>query len=593
MNHLNMQRQMQTILAHYQGGRYAEASQLCRQLRHSAPREANVWGLSGVVTLQLGRPAEAEEQLRMALKLQPKHADSWANLGYALQVQDRLNESITCYEHALALQPKNALGWQNLGLVLQFTGRLTEALGAQDKALSLAPNLAQAHYGRALALQQCYRVNDAITAYDAALAGDPSHHIARSYRLLALNYVGGISREKIYADHAAYGAALGPIKARSFANPPVPGRRLRVAFFSPDLRTHSIAYFLLPLLRHIDPAQMEVYLYHDHFCVDEVSAQFRVHAAVWRNFVGLPADAVERQIRTDAPDLLVDLAGHTGLNRLSLLARKLAPVQLSYLGYPNTTGMRAMNYRLVDAITDPAGQSDSFHTEQLVRFAPTAWAYEPPAVAPVVAAEPPCVANGYVTFGCFNNFIKVSDELLDGWAVLLRAVPNSRLRLKAQGLTEPAVAAFVRTRLQRLGVGDGRIELLDRTPGVADHLALYHGVDVALDTFPYHGTTTTCEALWMGVPVVTLSGDRHAARVGTSLLTAVGHPEWIAGDWADYTRIATQLAGNATRLASIRASLRIELQHSPLLDHAGQSARFSAALRECWSAYCARVAAAA
>ncbi|MBI3887391.1 MAG: hypothetical protein HY302_16920, partial [Opitutae bacterium] len=234
-----------------------------------------------------------------------------------------------------------------------------------------------------------------------------------------------------------------------------------------------------------------------------------------------------------------------------------------------------------------------WHTEHLVRFAPTAWAYEPPAAAPPAGALPPCRANGHVTFGCFNNFIKVSDETLDTWAALLAAVPGARLRLKAQGLGDPAVAAFVRSRLARLGVADERLDLLDRTPGLAAHLALYESVDVALDTFPYHGTTTTCEALWMGVPVVTRTGDRHAARVGTSLLTAVGHPEFVAASAADYVRVAAGLAADPARLAALRGSLRRALQRSPLLDHAGQAERFGAALRASWRHYCARTAAAA
>jgi predicted O-linked N-acetylglucosamine transferase (SPINDLY family) len=260
-------------------------------------------------------------------------------------------------------------------------------------------------------------------------------------------------------------------------------------------------------------------------------------------------------------------------------------VQITWLGYPDTTGLRAMDCRFVDAITDPVGEAEPFHTEQLVRFAPTAWIYQPPLDSPEVAPVP-CTAGAPVTFGCFNNFAKVSDSTLRGWARVLASVPQSRLLLKGHGLAEPALAATLRARLALLGVGQERIELLGRTPGVAEHLALYARVDVALDTFPYHGTTTTCEALWMGVPVVTLAGDRHAARVGVSLLTAVGRREWIARDWDDYVAIAAALAKDAAGRAAWRQSLRGEMRRSALLDHAGQAARFGNAVRQCWQNWC-------
>ncbi len=244
-----------------------------------------------------------------------------------------------------------------------------------------------------------------------------------------------------------------------------------------------------------------------------------------------------------------------------------------------------MDYRFVDAATDPEPASDALATEKLVRFAPTAWAYLPPANAP----EPgplPALRNGYVTFGAFNNFTKVTDETLRNWAQLLNSVPASRLLLKADGLAEPAVGEPVRARLRAAGIAEERVELLSRTPDTLSHLALYGRVDIALDTFPYHGTTTTCEALWMGVPVVTRAGDSHASRVGVSLLRAVGHSEWIATTPEEYIRIAVTLAGDLLRLAELRASLRDQMSRSALLDHAGQAARFGAALRQNWRNWC-------
>jgi predicted O-linked N-acetylglucosamine transferase (SPINDLY family) len=295
---------------------------------------------------------------------------------------------------------------------------------------------------------------------------------------------------------------------------------------------------------------------------------------------------VEQTIRADQPDILIDLAGHTAMtSRLPLFARHLAPVQITYLGYPNTTGLPAMGYRLVDAITDPVGEADRFATEKLVRYAPTAWSYEPPAEAPLPGPLPGTTRPG-ITFGCCNNPAKCTDTMLQLWHRVLQAVPGSRLLLKGSGLGEPAMRAEFLARLQQLGLRAEQIELFDRTRSTADHLAFYQAVDLAFDTHPYHGTTPTCEALWMGVPVVTLLGDRHASRVGASLLTAIGHPEWIADDTNDYIRIATELATDLPRLRQIRAALRDDLRRSVLLDHAGQAALFGAALNACWTEWC-------
>jgi predicted O-linked N-acetylglucosamine transferase (SPINDLY family) len=297
---------------------------------------------------------------------------------------------------------------------------------------------------------------------------------------------------------------------------------------------------------------------------------------------------VAQAIRADAPDILIDLAGHTGLdNRLPLFARRLAPVQVTYLGYPNTTGVPAMDYRFTDAIADPVGEADALATEKLVRFAPTAWCYAPPPEAPPVTPLP-CLKAGYVTFGSFNDLSKITDRALALWSRILQGVPNSRLRLKGRGLGEGAVRTHVNERLTRAGIAAKRVDLLERTADTQQHLALYGEIDVALDTFPYHGTTTTCEALWMGVPVVSQAGNRHVSRVGASLLTAVGHPEWSAANADEYVRIVNDLAGNVEKLAVTRVRLRDEVAASSLCDARSQSQRFSEALRACWAAWCGR-----
>jgi predicted O-linked N-acetylglucosamine transferase (SPINDLY family) len=621
MSPQQLQSQLQQAVAHHRAGRLGEAAALYRRLRALAPKNFDVIHLSGLVAYQQGRLPEAIELLGRAHKLAPRdhvcemryalallangtmieaeghfrHAvqvkpdfvEGWENLAYCLKLQDRVADAITCHEQVTALQPRYASGWYNYGLTLSLYGRYAEALACHERAIAAEPKYALAYFGRAQALHQAHRMAEAVAAYDRFLELEPAHLEARSYRLFALHSLDGVSREQLFADHVAYGRLAPKAGTAPLPNRPDPARRLRLAFLSPDLRIHSVAFFLEPLLAHLDREGFELYLYHDHFREDAVSARLKSLAVVWRNFVGQPAATVEATIRADAPDILVDLAGHTGMtSRLPLFAKRLAPVQVTYLGYPNTTGVPAMDYRFTDGIADPAGDAEAFATEQLVRFAPTAWSYAPPADAPVVAPLP-ALAKGRVTFGCFNTPAKITDQVLALWARILQGVPGSRLCLKGAGFGEAAVRAHYVTKLGELGVAPEALVFLERTADTKSHLACYAGIDLALDTMPYNGTTTTCEAMWMGVPVVTLAGDRHMARVGASLLHAVGHPELIAADADDYVARAIRLASDPAQLAVLRAGLRGDLQRSPLLDHAGQAARFGAALRGCWQNWCA------
>ncbi len=572
----------------YQQGRIADAVDLLTRA-HQLDRKSVVCEMRlALALIAAGRSRDAEAHLRRAIERSPEYCEGWDNLAFCLKTQDRLAEAVEYHQRAVALKPDFANGWYNYGLTLSLLGYPEKALPCHERALAADPNFAPARFGRAQALHLSHRLAEAVEEYSRFLASHPQSLEARSCRLFALHHVDGISRDALFAEHVSYGRILGPAPVVALPHDPAPHRRLRLAVLSPDLREHSCAYFLEPLLRHLDPAAFELYLYHDHFRTDAVSARLQSLAAVWRNFVGQPDHAVEQAIRTDAPDILIDLAGHTGSTcRLPLLARRLAPVQITYLGYPNTTGVAAMDYRFTDAIADPVGEADAFATERLVRFSPTAWCYSAPVNSP--APNPaPSARGGPVTFGCFNTPAKLTDATLAHWARLLAAVPTARLLFKGAGLDEPAGRERALARLAQCGVPIDRVDFLGRTASTADHLACYHRVDIALDTFPYHGTTTTCEALWMGVPVVTRAGDRHVSRVGASLLTAVGHPEWIARDEADYIRIAAALASDPAQLLATGSALRAQLQASPLMDHPGQAARFGAALRDCWQAWCAK-----
>ncbi len=622
MAQLKTQQVLQAAMAHHQAGRAAQAETLYAQVRAADPRSFDAFHLSGFLALQQKRIQNAVTLLEQAARLNPRSVLCWLRLGHAYRASGRLPECRAAAERAIAADPKNAdahflLGetaaardgmaaavphfrrvtelqpkaadaWANLGVALAQTAGLDEALECFARSLALDPANAQALVGQALALQSLHRPGEAVEVYDEVLRRYPQHHEARSARLLARHYLDGVAPDALFSEHVEFGANLPAARPPlEFERDRTGERRLRVAFLSPDLRAHSVAYFLEPLLVHLAPSDFEIVLYHDHARVDAMSARLRSRARIWREFAGQSDAAVAAAIAADAPDILIDLAGHTGFNRLPLLARRLAPVQVTYLGYPDTTGVPAMDYRFVDAITDPPGEADRWATEQLVRFAPTAWAYAPPVDAPPV--ETVRSPEAPVTFGCFNNFSKVSQATLSLWSSLMAAVPGSRLVLKSQGLDDPAQQRHVFARFAAAGIDPQRVQLLGRTTGIAAHLACYGQIDVALDTFPYHGTTTTCEALWMGIPVVTLEGDCHMARVGGSLLRAVGRANWVAGTPADYVRIAAEIGRQ--RNIFDRGALREAMRRSVLLDHAAQAQRFGEALRECWRAWCRRAGA--
>ncbi|MBP7141099.1 MAG: tetratricopeptide repeat protein [Opitutaceae bacterium] len=620
MAHHKSHHQLQAAVAHHRAGRLREASALYAQLRRADPRHFDACHLGGTAALQLGRPSEAIALLKQALVVDPRSAvcgmrlglallaagqisesvaqlrritvqhpqfhEAWDNLGMALKSAGNVAAALSAHQRSVEILPKYAAGWYNLGHTHALLGRSDTALECHDRALAIDPGHANAHFGRGQSLQQLHRVEDAIAAYDRQLLRNPDHHDARSSRLFALNYLPSFARETIFAEHVEFGRRVGagagheqafPVNV-SAATPSTRGERLRVAFLSPDLRTHAVASFLEPLLCHLDPGRFEIALYHDHYVIDAVSERLRSRATIWRHIVGVPDDEVARQILEDAPDILIDLAGHTGLNRMTLLARRMAAVQITFLGYPNTTGLSTIDYKITDSFADPSPESDAYHTERLVRLDGCAWTYQPPPDSPGPSPLP-CATRAGITFGSFNNFSKISDFTIALWSRILNAVPGSRLVLKSHTKTH---AAFLE-RLTRNGLDASRVELLDPAPDIRSHLETYSRLDIALDTFPYHGTTTTCEALWMQRPVVTLEGDRHASRVGVSLLTAAGRSAWIARTETDYVSIAVGLAHDRAALTMACQTLRDSLRSGPLFDYAGQAARFGAALRTCWN----------
>ncbi|MDH4189978.1 MAG: tetratricopeptide repeat protein, partial [Betaproteobacteria bacterium] len=411
------------------------------------------------------------------------------------------------------------------------------------------------------------RIDESIREFRRVLASDETNVHAWSNLLLTLQYSQDVGPEELYAEHQRYGARF----AKPYVAPraePLGGRRLRIGYLSPDFRFHVVACFIEPILENHDRGRFEVFCYHNHRVEDQVTERLRGFAEHWVDCVYQSDEELAQRIREDRIDILVDLTGHTMDNRLSVFAMKPAPVQVTYLGYPNTTGLSAIDYRLTDARVDPPGEADRLSAEQLIRLPHSYFCYRPLDSAPAVNPLP-ALAAGRVTFGCFNNFPKVSNAFLDAVARIMQRVPGSRLLLKAKPLAVAEVAHRVRRHFAGFGVDATRLDLRGWTPKVDGHLSIYQEVDIALDSFPYNGATTSCEALWMGVPVVSVLGNRHAARVGSSLLHAVDLENLVAEDVEQYIEIAAALAGDLEALAQLRAGLRERVRSSSLMDGAG------------------------
>lgn len=351
---------------------------------------------------------------------------------------------------------------------------------------------------------------------------------------------------------------------------------------------HPVAYFIGAILLNHDRRGFEIFCYSTGHVKNSMTENLKKLTDHWREIRQLDDDAAAELIVRDRIDVLVDLSGHTRGNRLLVFARKPAPVQMTYLGYPDTTGLDTIEYRITDEHADPPGISDEHSTETLLRMAGGFLAYQAAANAPAVGPLP-SEASGSITFGSFNNLAKLSDETIALWARVLHAVPQSRLVLKARVFSDAGTRALIHERLVGAGYPPARFELLGESPDMVAQLSAYAQIDIALDPTPYNGTTTTCEALWMGVPVVTLTGDRHSGRVGTSILHAAGLPGLIAADEDDYVRIAVGLAEKRAGLASLRARLRTVLARSPLLKHRRMTRELEQAYREAWQKWCAKV----
>ena len=541
----------------------------------------------GNVLAEQGHLDEAVSLFEQALHIRPAYAEAYNNLGNALQEKREFSVAVHCYRQALKHHPRYYKALNNLGNVFQKQGQLHKALICYQRALEIKPGWGEAWNNTGNALVECGDIPEAMAAYTKAIGSNPGDAAAHSNLLLAMHYRTGL-------DPAVHYAAAENRRWKQPATFPQPQiikrsahrqKRLKIGYLSPDFRKHSVSFFFLPLLKNHNRQMFDIFCYSAVKREDEITRRIQAHADHWRCVVGLPDRLAAERIRSDGIDILVDLSGHTAGNRLPVFGCKPAPVQVTWLGYPGTTGLAAIDYRLTDDIADPPGEADKYHSERLIRLPLGFLCYEAPDDAPAVGGLP-ALRNGFITFGSFNNLPKINGEVIELWSDLLRQVPGSRLLLKSRQFAD----AHVRQRFLEMfggcGIAAGRITLLPRVASTAGHLGLYHQVDIALDPFPYNGTTTTCESLWMGVPVITLRGVRHAGRVGVSLLTRLGLTQLVAEDRDAYIDIGIKLAQDIAALANLRSSLRPCMQASCLCDGSAFARSIEHAFFFTWENWC-------
>ncbi len=534
-----------------QQGRLVKAASWLRRTLATAPAFAPAHANLGMTLDQLGDRAAAAQHDRMALALSPGDPNAWANFGNLILGQGRPTDAEARLRRATHLQPRNAMAWSNLGRTLNAQGRFV----------------------------------DAIATYRHALELDPLNAPARSNLLFLSHFDPSFTPEAIFAEHVAFGRVHEPELARQrhpHANTREPDRRLRLGYVSADLGRHPVGYFLAPVLPRHDPASIEVVCYSDRAVEDDMTALFRRASSAFNNISGLSDDALAERIRRDRIDVLVDLSGHTAGNRLLTFARKPAPVQVSWLGYYDTTGLTAIDAVLTDPWEVEAGD-ERWYVETVLRLPTGRLCYGPPADAPEVSALP-MAATGRITLGCFNHVAKLTDATLAAWGRILEALPEARLVLRSPPLADATYRDRLARRCHRLGLDPTRLDMGAATQkGI---LEAYGSVDLALDPFPFPGGLTTCESLWMGVPVVTLKGSHPVTRQSVSFLSRVGFPELIAESIDGYVALAVSLARSPGRLAGMRRELRPRMETSPLTDGIAAARAVEAAVRCLWRSWC-------
>ncbi|HXE53973.1 MAG TPA: tetratricopeptide repeat protein [Tepidisphaeraceae bacterium] len=610
-------RQAFDLAVQYQdAGRYREAEEIFRQILAQHPNEWATLDRLGALAFRQGRPQEAVDWVQRAVGIYPASHGLWSNLGILLAGLNRFEEAVAAFERAIALRPDSPQVHNNLGNALQALNRTDDAAAAYRRAVELKPDYAQAMTNLAGALSNSNDLDEAIDACQRAIAMDPKPDqytmLGRVYKLagrlddaiaafrkanelhpsslsvgdilFTAHFHPGYDRKRLFEEHVAwyrqYASALRYAIA-PHTNEPDPDRRLRVGYVAFDLGDNALGRLLLPLLSHHNHEQFEVFCYCQLRRQGPTAGDLQAAADVWRLTAGLSDAQLAEHVRHDRIDILVDLNMHSNSNRLLTFAHKPAPVQVTYLAYAGTTGLDTIDYRLTDRYLDPPGWDESAYTEKSVRLPHCFWCYPEPTYAPDVGPLP-AASNGHITFGCLNEYAKMTIPSVQLWCRVMREAPDSKLIVHSRmGRHREQTIEQVRSA----GIDPARLSFAP-FHSIREYFEQYNAIDIAFDTFPWAGGITTCDALWMGVPVISLPGERATSRGGLSILSNIGLPELAPSDPDRFVQVATELANDRPRHQNLRATLRERMRTSPLMD-APQFARdVESAYREMWRTWC-------
>lgn len=549
------------------------------------PDYALAYNNMGIAYRILNKPEQEELQYRQALTQDPELAEAYCNLGLMLYNQHRYDEALPILLEAAYLKPDFLDVHRALGSTYKGLNRLAEAVASFERALEINPEDPATYAGLAgTYLQQC-RHQEAIQSYRKSAKLAPGVIAFHGNILMGLHYAPDFDPEETYREHKKWGDAYQASVVqyrRPYHRDRDLKRPLRIGYISGDFKLHSVSLFFEHVYNHHDHEQFQIHCYSNVPKPDVVTERMREKADVWHDISKISSDFdVATLIHEDKVDILVDLAGHTGYSRLQVLALKPAPIQATYLGYPNTTGLSLVDYRITDSYADPPALTDGFHTEKLIRLPKSFLCYNPIDAFPQVS-ELPALSSGVVTFGCCNNPTKITPNVIEVWSNILRQLPQSRLLLKNQRYTDSSVREIFWNYFESYGVGRDQVVLVGDRQGFTEHFQIYNEMDIGLDPFPYNGTTTTCETLWGGVPVVVLAGNAHVCRVGVSILSNVGLPDLIGETPDDYVQIAVDLARDLPRLRELRHNLRSLMEASPLRDPQAHARALERAYRQMW-----------
>jgi len=539
----------------YSEGKYAEALVVLESSINSSSVSAKELLLAGECAALVGDTENAERIFAKNVELNAKDPEAYYNLGVFYSHCGRAEEAFSMYKKGYEIDPSYLYGAEALSRMMRTAGWFKQAEKVARDILKYHPNNVSAYKELGAILVSSGQAFDGVEIYQSGIKVDPNDLFVRTQMLMGMNYCTEYSQEDIYRESLEWGRAATPGKlACRLQSASCSGRKIRIGYVSGDFRRHSVSYFIEPVLFNHNRDEFEIYLYSYTAALDHVSDRIKGMVDHWRDMVRVPTDVECAQIIADDEiDILVDLGGHT-YDGVKALAHKCAPIQATYLGYPNTTGLQNVDYRLTDSYADPDEQ-DAFYSEKLVRLPSGFLSFAPPEDVPDVAASP-CVKNGYITFGSFNNYAKVNSECIDMWSKILQRVDGSKLFIKSKLFNEKEFCKVILDTFRSKGISSDRIMLCGHIQSLAGHLDAYRHVDIALDTYPYNGTTTTCEAVWMGVPVVSMYGEDHRSRVGLSILSQMGLSSFAAPTAREYMKQAIKLASDHEQLAVLRGSLR-------------------------------------